>query len=65
MFTIRKGFRFSDGTPVTAKNFAYAIKRAMDPDLASPASAFITEVRSAQAKGEKLTIRLSAPTRRF
>ena len=33
-FTIRKGFRFSDGAPVTAKNFAYAIKRAMDRDLA-------------------------------
>jgi peptide/nickel transport system substrate-binding protein len=60
VFTIRKGFRFSDGTSVTAKNFAYAIKRAMDPDLASPASAFITEVRSAQAEGDTLTIRLSS-----
>ena len=27
-FTIRKGFRFSDGAPVTARNFAYAIERA-------------------------------------
>jgi ABC-type oligopeptide transport system substrate-binding subunit len=63
-FTIRKGFRFSDGTPVTAKNFAYAIKRATDPDLASPAAAFIPEVTSAQAKGGKLVIRLnrSAPS---
>ena len=40
-FTIRKGFRFSDGAPVTARNFAYAIKRAMDADLASPASAYM------------------------
>jgi ABC-type oligopeptide transport system substrate-binding subunit len=60
-FTIRKGFRFSDGAPVTARNFAYAIKRATDPDLASPASAFIPEVRVAQAKGNKLVIRLSKP----
>ena len=26
-FTIRKGFRFSDGSAVTAKNFVYAIQR--------------------------------------
>src|SRR5690348_1117453 len=26
-FFLRKGFRFSDGSPVTAKNFAYAIDR--------------------------------------
>lgn len=37
MFTIRKGFRFSDGKPVTAKNYAYAINRAFDPDLWSDA----------------------------
>src|SRR5262245_48217772 len=58
-FTIRKGFRFSDGSPVTAKNFAYAVKRAQDSDLASPASAFITEISSARASGNKLVIRLS------
>ena len=60
-FTIRNGFRFSDGKPVTAKNFAYALKRVTDPDLASPASAFIAQVRSAQAKGNELVIRLSRP----
>jgi peptide/nickel transport system substrate-binding protein len=59
-FTIRKGFRFSDGSLVTAKNFAYAIRRAKDPDLASPAVAFITEVGSAQAKENKLVIRLKS-----
>ena len=61
VFTIRKGFRFSDGAPVTAKNFAYAIKRAKDRDLASPAAQFITDVISARAKGNKLTIRLTGP----
>src|SRR6187551_2137394 len=60
-FTIRKGFRFSDGAPVTAENFAYAIRRATNSDLASPGSAFISEVRSAQARGNKLVIRLSKP----
>jgi len=42
-FTIRKGFRFSDGSPVTAKNFSYAIDRALNKDLASPGAQFITD----------------------
>jgi peptide/nickel transport system substrate-binding protein len=41
-FFIRKGFRFSDGTPVTAASFKYAIDRAANKDLASPAAQFIT-----------------------
>jgi peptide/nickel transport system substrate-binding protein len=57
-FTIRKGFRFSDETPVTARNLAYAIRRARDPDLNSPAAAFMGQVRSAEAKGSKLVINL-------
>src|ERR1700694_624012 len=40
-FTIRKGFRFSDGEPVTARNYAYAINRAADRDLQSPAFQFV------------------------
>ena len=42
-FTIRRGFRFSDGSPVTARNFAYAIDRAANHALASPAAPFITD----------------------
>jgi ABC-type oligopeptide transport system substrate-binding subunit len=42
-FTLRRGFRFSDGTPVTAKNFAYAIDRVANHDLASPGASFITD----------------------
>jgi ABC-type transport system substrate-binding protein len=41
-FFIRKGFRFSDGTPVTAWNFKYAIDRTANHDLASPGAQFIT-----------------------
>jgi peptide/nickel transport system substrate-binding protein len=77
-FTLRKGFRFSDGKPVTAKNFTYAIDRTANKDLASPGAAFITDssgtnivgaqkvnagngtrVSGAQAKGNKLIIRLT------
>jgi len=42
-FFIRKGFRFSDGTPVTARNFAYAIDRVANHDLASPGAQWITD----------------------
>ena len=42
-FTIRKGFKFSDGTPVTAKNFKWAIDRTANKDLASQGQPFITD----------------------
>jgi peptide/nickel transport system substrate-binding protein len=42
-FFIRKGFRFSDGTPVRARNFAYAIDRTASKQLASPGAQFITD----------------------
>ena len=60
-FTIRKGFRFSDGAPVTAASFAYAIKRAKDPDLAAPAAVFAGEIRSARANANELVISLITP----
>ena len=40
-FTIRPGFKFSNGAKVTAKNYAYAINRALNKDLNSPAAQFI------------------------
>jgi len=52
-FFIRKGFRFSDGTPVTAKNFAYAIDRTANHDLASPGAQFITDPKSVNIVGAK------------
>ena len=42
-FTLRKGFRFSDGKPVTGKNFKFAIDRVANKDLASPGAQFITD----------------------
>ena len=42
-FTIAKGFKFSDGTAVTAKNYAYAFHRAMDKELQSPGFQFIAD----------------------
>jgi peptide/nickel transport system substrate-binding protein len=42
-FTIRKGWKFSDGSPVTASSFKYAINRVANKDLASPGAQFITD----------------------
>jgi peptide/nickel transport system substrate-binding protein len=50
-FFIRKGFRFSDGTPVTAASFKYAINRAANKDLGSPAAQFINDFRGVDIVG--------------
>jgi oligopeptide transport system substrate-binding protein len=42
-FFIRKGFKFSNGTPVTANHFKHAINRVANKDLASPGAQFITD----------------------
>jgi ABC-type oligopeptide transport system substrate-binding subunit len=50
-FFIRKGFRFSDGTPVTAASFKYAINRAANNDLNAPAAQFITDFNGVDIVG--------------
>jgi ABC-type oligopeptide transport system substrate-binding subunit len=52
-FVIRKGFRFSDGSPVTARSFAYAIDRVANKQLASPGAAFITDPNGTNIVGAK------------
>jgi ABC-type oligopeptide transport system substrate-binding subunit len=52
-FTIRRGFRFSDGTPVTATSFAYAIDRVANYDLVSPGAPFITDPKGAEIVGAR------------
>src|ERR687898_3166923 len=78
-FTLRKGLRFSDGSAVTARNFAHAIHRAAHPRQASPAIAFLHDVVGADelnegkasrvtgvsAKGLTLKITLERPSPTF
>jgi len=52
-FFIRKGFKFSDGTAVTASNFKYAINRTANKDLASPGAQFITDPTGTNIVGAK------------
>jgi peptide/nickel transport system substrate-binding protein len=72
-FTVKNTYKFSDGTPVKAANFAYAINRDLNPKMQSPVVAFIGNIVGADAvtagkaatasgvtvKGNKLTIRLT------
>jgi ABC-type oligopeptide transport system substrate-binding subunit len=64
-FPIRTGFRFSDGTPVTASSFAYAIQRAMNRDLASPGAQFLSDVRRVVVRRNRLIIHLARPDGEF
>ncbi|MBA3476490.1 MAG: hypothetical protein H0T10_07045, partial [Actinobacteria bacterium] len=50
-FTIKKGFKFSDGSNVTAANYAYAINRAADKELQSPAFHFISDPNGSNIVG--------------
>ena len=72
-FTLRKGFRFSNGQPVTPANFVAAMNRALNPRMQSPAASFLEDVVGAQAvldgkaqrasgiktSGDKITISLT------
>jgi len=55
-FTIRKGFKFSDGKPVTANNFKYAINRTANHDLASPGAQFISDENGTNIVGAKAVV---------
>jgi ABC-type transport system substrate-binding protein len=48
-FTIRKGYRFSTGAPVTAANYAAAINRVLNPAMSSPAAEYLRDVVGAAA----------------
>ena len=63
--TVRRGWRFSNGEPVTAASFARALARARSPQLVSPASGYLREVAGWHADGRTLTIRLHRPAPDF
>jgi len=57
--TIKRGFRFSNGAPVTAQNFARAIARGKNAKLQSPASSFLDDVAAWKVvKNYTLVVRL-------
>jgi peptide/nickel transport system substrate-binding protein len=58
-FTIRAGFRFSTGVPLTAANYVSAIKRVRNPAMNSPAAQYLQEVAQVNAAKNKLIVRLT------
>jgi peptide/nickel transport system substrate-binding protein len=48
-FTIRSGFKFSTGAPVTAASYAAAINRNLNPVMRSPAAQYLMDVVGADA----------------
>jgi peptide/nickel transport system substrate-binding protein len=78
-FTLRRGFRFSDGSPVRASAFARAINRTLAPAVKSPGAAFTRDIVGATdvlagrrtaaagvvARGNTLVVRLTQPAPDF
>ena len=48
-FKIRPNVKFTDGTPVKADDFRYAIERVLNPDTASDGSSFFADIVGADA----------------
>jgi ABC-type oligopeptide transport system substrate-binding subunit len=49
LFHLREGVRWSDGKPLTAGDFEYTWKRALDPAAESPVSGLMDEVKGGRA----------------
>ncbi|WP_125644895.1 ABC transporter substrate-binding protein [Nonomuraea sp. WAC 01424] len=50
-FQLRSGVTFSDGTPLTADDVAFSLRRHLDPKVASEAASYFTTVKSVEATG--------------
>jgi peptide/nickel transport system substrate-binding protein len=61
-FTVRRGFRFNTGKPVTARSFERAFYRGADSTMASPAINFLGDVVGALAYNQKKAKRIAGVT---
>jgi peptide/nickel transport system substrate-binding protein len=78
-FTLRSGFRFSDGSPVRASAFAHAINRTLVPSVRSPGALHTRDIVGAAAvlagkatrasgvvaRGNSLVVRFTRPAPDF
>jgi len=48
-FRLRSDVKWSDGQPLKAKDFVYAIKRSLDPKLAAPYASSLYDIQGAEA----------------
>ena len=61
VFTVRRGLQFSDGSRLTAANFAVALDRVLDPKMRSEGAALFSDVKRVSPRGRQLRIELSKP----
>lgn len=52
IFHLRADARWSDGSPVTARDFVYSYRRILEPDLASPYASMLYLLKNGQAYNE-------------
>jgi len=61
-FDIRSGVTFHDGSPLTAEDVAFSIRRIVDPALKSPQLSQFDQIVSAEASGPaKVTLKTRTP----
>jgi peptide/nickel transport system substrate-binding protein len=61
-FTVRQGYRFSTGAPVTARDVAATFMRVLDPKLDSPGAQYFLNIVGAPAFNAGKTTRLTGVT---
>lgn len=66
VFTLRKGVKFADGSPLTTTDVVFSLKRNMDPALASSFSDAYSRVKSITATGaDEVTVTFKRPDNTF
>lgn len=55
-FHLRSGMRFSDGEPITAQTFAFALNRALDPCVSAPLAWYLYPIAEAAAFNQETCV---------
>ena len=62
VFTVRRGLRFSDGSRLTAANFAHALRRVLNPVMRSYGASVFSDLKRVSVNGRRLRIELRKPS---
>lgn len=66
VFAVREGVTFTDGSPLTADDVAFSLRRNMDPDIGSSFAIAFQNVASIEATStDEVTVTFSAPDASF
>ncbi|TCO60772.1 ABC transporter substrate-binding protein [Actinocrispum wychmicini] len=66
VYTLRRDVKFWDGSPMTAEDVAYSLRRQIDPAQAAESLVYLGAVQDVTATGpDQVTVKLSAPDPKF